>query len=282
MIDIHTHLYFPQYDEDREETIKRAFDAGISMMISVSTASDDHTKALQIASLDERIFASLGLHPHSFNEIAVKDDAQISVLLTDLEKMIGLHRTKVVAVGECGLDYFSRNEETLSLTDKEFQLKGFVAQVLLAKALHLPLIVHCRPLAGSMDAYEDILAIVKQYEVPTVLHCFVGDTTITAQFLELPFVYFSFTGNVTYAVKKNIEGSKDDSRKVVAMIPLESILIETDSPFLAPVPFRGKRNEPSLVRENAKKIAEIKNISLEMLERGVDKNAQRIFFAGEN
>jgi TatD DNase family protein len=271
MFDIHTHLYMSQYDDDRAETIKRAFDAGLAMMISVSTSPEDHHKAIAITVMDKRIFASVGLHPHYFNESLESTDQ----LAKDIEELRNLVKDnpKVIAIGECGLDYFSHTDDAITDEQKAWQNDGFFAQIRLAQELRLPMIIHCR------DAYEDLVEIIKQEGKDTkfILHCYMGDTEVTKKFLTLPNVYFSFTGNITYAVKKIAEGTKDDIRETVKLIPIERMLMETDCPFLAPVPYRGKRNEPSFVVEVAKKIAEIKNCPESLVEKLCQESLDKVF-----
>lgn len=294
MIDIHTHLYFPQYDEDRDETIRRAFDSGITRMISVGTEPDDWEKVLAVTEYDERITAAVGIHPHWYNaelELRMKnkelskntEDPKNAIL--ELRECIAKHREKIVAIGECGLDYFSRVDSLVSEEQKIFQKEGFLEQMRLAREFSLPLIIHTRPSAGSMDAYADmfeILAIAtneanQKAQLTIILHCYMGDTEITEQFLTLPNVYFSFTGTITYPAKKVLEETKDDPCRVVRMIPLDRILTETDCPFLAPQSHRGERNEPRYVHEVAVKIAEIKGVGFDEINDCLETNVQRIF-----
>ena len=271
MLDLHAHLYMSHYDDDRNEVVKRAFDTGLTHIISVSTEADDHAKALTMTLLNERIFASLGLHPHYFNDHC-KDEKQLE---NDIEiiRTLAAENKKVIAIGECGLDYFNHSGEVISDAQKAWQKTGLKAQIQLAKELHVPMIIHCR------DAYEDLFEIMRAdgHDIDFILHCYMGDTDVTKKFLTLSNAYFSFTGNITYAVKKVYEGTKDDSAKTVKLIPLERIFMETDSPFLAPVPHRGKRNEPSFVVEVAKKIAGLHDVSIDVLEQVVEKNMQRVF-----
>lgn len=271
MLDIHAHLYMSSYDDDRESVIKRAFDAGLTRIISVSTETDDHELALAMTILDERIFASLGLHPHYFNDHC-KDKKQLENDIETVRKLAKENK-KVIAVGECGLDYFSHSGEAISDTQKVWQKTGFKAQIKLARELALPMIIHCR------DAYEDLFEIIYEHGegINFILHCYMGDTDVTKKFLTLSNMYFSFTGNITYAVKKILEGTKHDITETVKLIPLERIFMETDCPFLAPMPHRGKRNEPSFVVEVAKKIAVLHNVSIDVLEQSVQENVQRVF-----
>ena len=332
MIDIHTHLYMPQFDEDRDEVIKRAFDAGITMMISVSTEPTDHLQAIAITEKDERIFASVGLHPHYFNQQITHNNKQLTInnkqttssdghpeysrlrvassfsggarisdssaavgmiqrevfastqeqLIKDIDELRALAQKnpKIIAIGECGLDYFSHTDEPITDEQKAWQKEGFGAQIGLAHELLLPVIIHCR------NAYEDVFEILRQAQNDNartscdtvyILHCYMGDTEVTQKFLALPNVFFSFTGNITYSVKKALEGTKDDIRETVKMIPIERLLMETDCPFLAPMPHRGKRNEPRFVAEVGKKIAQIHECSVSDITETMERNLDRIF-----
>lgn len=269
MIDIHTHLYFPQYDTDRIDTLKRAFDVGLDMMISVSTSPSDHQKALSIAAMDERVFAAVGLHPHHFNDHGVDDLEKDILELRDLAN----GNSKIVAIGECGLDYFSHTDAPVTEEQKRWQKEGFEAQVRLAQELGLPMILHCR------DAYEDVLEVIREIGGRTkfILHCYMGDVEVTEKFLTISNVYFSFTGNITYPVKKVFDGTKDDIRETVKLIPLERLFTETDCPFLAPVPYRGERNEPLYVAEVVKKVAELHRISVQEVSDAVSRNKDALF-----
>lgn len=277
MIDIHTHLYFPQYDSNRDETIQRAFDAGVEFMISVGTEPNDWEKAVEIARKDTRIFSALGLHPHFFNEQEPGNEDRLEWEIDELKRAITKHRDKIVAIGECGLDYFSHTNTAITREQKQWQRRGFEEQITLAQGFGLPVIVHCRPDQAD-DAYKDLLAIIRTKGGDTVfiLHCYMGDTLVTEQFLTLPNVYFSFTGNITFSVKKSWEGTEKDIRETVKMIPLEKLLTETDCPFLAPVPHRGHRNEPKFVRWVAESVASLKGVTVEEVNQKVKDTAFRI------
>jgi TatD DNase family protein len=270
MIDIHTHLYFPQYDVDRDEVLRRAFETGLERMICVGTEPEDWPKALGVSRRDERISVALGVHPHYFNQHGT---GNLKRIITVLKEFTERDRDKVVAIGECGLDYFSHTETPISDEQKQWQREGFLAQLALAQELDLPMIIHCR------DAYEELLRILKEHgeETRFVLHCYMGDVVVTQHFLELPNVYFSFTGNITYPVKKVLVGTEHDLHETVRTVPLERMLTETDCPFLAPHPHRGTRNEPAYVALIVQKAAELKGVSGEMLSEAVARNAETIF-----
>lgn len=263
MLDIHTHLYFDAFEPDREQVIKRARAAGVKQMIVVACHRDDFEEATRLAEENEDMYASIGVHPNEFRSVAEGDWLG--------EMKAALFHENVVAVGECGLDYSLGHGEVDEII-KERQIQAFRAQLELALAHTLPVIVHCR------DAYDDLLGILRDFSGLTiVLHCYMGDTAVTQKFLELPNVYFSFTGNITYPVKKANHGTKDDLTETVKLIPKERIFVETDCPFLAPQPKRGERNEPAYVVETAKKAAELLGVSVEELEGQLERNFQKVF-----
>lgn len=329
MIDIHAHLHDSAFDDDRDEVVGRAFDAGVTKIITIGTDTLESQKAVDCAEKYENVYASVGIHPHFFNEeyriwnreyseekkiqegidiqhstfdILSKGKEEIQNLVTDLRK-IAQSSEKVVAIGECGLDYFVREgviqravalpaggasavceQSTITGYQKILQKEGFLAQIELAQELRLPLIIHCRPSVGTVDAYEELYHILRDQssrfqilDSGFILHCYMGDTEVTEKFLSLPNLYFSFTGNITYPVKKLVMGTKDDLTGVVKMIPIHRILAETDCPYLAPVSYRGKRNEPAFVLEVVRKIAEIKGLSDEETMRTVEASAKKIF-----
>jgi TatD DNase family protein len=293
MIDTHAHLDFENFDEDREEVISRSFDNGVKKIINIGVDLERSRKSVEIAESHENIFASVGLHPDFFKKHGTLNIEQDWVSeLKDLAK-----NKKVVAIGETGLDYFSHTDELIIDTQKENQKKGFLAQIELARELNLPVIVHCREAWG--DVHEIIskfsqsstfLALPKDRPFPSsskalgipqgqtltkfVLHCYSGEKKDTEKFLKLPNVYFSFSGNVTYP--KPV-GRAEKLAEAVQVISLDRLMLDSDSPFLAPQATRGKRNEPQNVRCIAEKIAEIKEISVSEVERVTDKNAE-IFF----
>ncbi len=255
MIDTHVHLDFEQFNEDRKNVIKRFFDNGGKAILNIGVDEDRSNKTLEIAENYLQIFAVLGFHPENGE-----------VNLEEVEKYLKekCQNSKVKAIGEIGLDYFHSSDEE----DREFQKKLFIKQLEVAKNLNLPVVIHCR------DAYADLWEIISQTQfkkLKMVIHCFCGGVEEAKNFLQLPNLKFSFTGNITF-VKEN-----DELLKVVKKIPLNRIMVETDCPFLAPVPNRGKRNEPSFVKFVIEKIAEIKVLSFDEVENQTDKNAIDFF-----
>lgn len=276
MNDIHTHLYWESYDTDREAVIARAHAAGIDRMFAVGCTVEESRQCVALAEKYPEIYASVGIHPQEF-----LDESGILNLESWLAELRALAKNeRVVALGECGLEYYSHDPEQ-SVTDgqKQWQKKAFLAQIALAKELDLPLIVHCRPAKGTQDAYEDMFHILQtsSYQLPAILHCYMGDTAVTRKFLTLLNVYFSFTGNITYPVKKALIGTKDDLSETVKLIPLERLFAETDCPFLTPQSHRGERNEPAYVSEVVADIARIQSSDLARVTTATEENARKVF-----
>jgi len=261
LIDIHCHLDFADFDRDREEVIKSALDDGVGM-ITIGATMEGSKKAVEIASQHEGVWACVGVHP---------EDVDKEIDFEELKELA--KHEKVVAVGECGLDYFHNNK------NKEAQKELFKKQIELALELDKPLMIHVREAAPATPeacdgrrAHDDVLEILKEYKNTDVglrgnLHFYTGNWEETEKYLELGFS-FSYTGVITFA---------DQYNEVIKKLPLEKIMIETDAPFVAPVPHRGKRCEPIYVKEVAKRIAEIKNISYEEVAEQTTKNAIKLF-----
>lgn len=248
LIDTHCHLDLFDISEV-PAILERAREAGVGQVISVATSADSSNKAIAFSQTYREVFASVGVHPHD----AATVDADTIRLLKDLARA-----QKVVAIGETGLDYYRMQ------TPKQKQIEAFKRQIELASELDLPLIIHCR------DAYEDMAEILTQTRpAKTVLHCFSGGPTETDVFLKLG-CRISIAGTVTF---KNALAL----REAVARVPIEKILVETDSPYLAPQPHRGQRNEPAFVRLTAAKIAEIKSLPHEKVSKETALNADNVF-----
>ncbi len=251
LIDSHAHLEMPDFKKDLEAVIQRAKESGVEYIFTVGTEKKDWKRALEIANSHPTIYAILGVHPHNAKEI----DDQTYPLLREL-----CRDKKVRALGEMGLDFF-RN-----LSPREIQLQRFREQIGLAKELGLPIVVHDR------EAHQETLEILKSgnaEECGGIIHCFSGDYEMAKVCMDMGF-YISIPGSMTF---KNAE----HLREIVKRIPLESLLVETDAPFLTPEPFRGKRNEPGYVRYTAEKLAEIKKVSFEKVAEVTTKNALRVY-----
>ena len=257
MIDTHAHLDFKEFNEDRAEVIARFFKESGKAIVTVGVNKERNEKAVTLAQKNKAIFASLAYHPEEAEKISPQRAEE------ELKKILEekINKNKVVAIGETGLDYFHNTENKLK------QKILFEVQLELAKKYKLPTIIHCR------EAYEDVYNILKtKNEDKKVIHCYGGNIKQTKKFLELANFWFSFTGNITF--EKNTQA---EIFEVVKMISLKKIMVETDAPFLAPVPYRGKRNEPVYVKEIIKKIAEIKKMDFKKVETITDQNAINFF-----
>jgi len=251
MIETHAHLDADRYDEDREEVIKRAFEAGIDKIINISSDRQSMEKVLSLADKYERIYAAPGIQPHSTCESSHEVIKEIK------DKAKG---KKIVAIGETGLDYH------YNFSLPEVQRDVFRKQIKIARDLNLPLIIHTR------EAFEDTLNILKKEkadEAGGVIHCFTENIDEATAFMELGF-YIGIGGVVTFKNAKVLQ-------EAVKHIPLNRILLETDCPYMSPVPYRGKRNEPLYLKFIAEKIGEIKGINIEEVKEQTSLNALTLF-----
>ncbi len=255
IIDSHCHPQFPQYEKDREEMIKRARDAGV-FMICVGTDLKTSKSGIELAQKHEGIWATVGLHPN--------DNLNEEFNPSEYEEL--LKQDKVVAMGEIGLDYYRTTVES----DKKFQRERFEKQLDVAVRVGVPLVIHSRDAGkGSIGiVHGDLLSILKN-NLPSrgVAHSFTGTKEEAKKYLELGFC-LGFNGIITFARQYG---------EVVRYASLEQILLETDAPYLTPEPYRGQRNEPAYVIEVAKKIAELKNTSLEEVVEQTTQNCQKLF-----
>lgn len=249
MIDSHAHLEMPEFDADRAQVIERARQVGICRIVTVGTNLELSRKALALARQYDFVYATVGTHPHDTERANQKTLEELKILAKE---------PKVVAWGEIGLDYF-RN-----LSSKAKQVEMFDKQLSLARELELPVVIHSR------DAHEETLSMIRASGVRRgVFHCFSGDWALARRCIDLGF-YISIPGVVTFSKAKMMQD-------VVRQIPLESLLLETDCPYLAPTPHRGTRNEPSYLTHTAKKVAEIKGMDWEEAARATVANTQKLF-----
>ena len=254
LIDSHAHIDFPQFDTDRDAMLDRARAAGVTALLAIGSGPGPEKldAAIPYAEQHDWIYASIGTHPHEAKDFNTAHLDQLSKLAA---------HPKVIAWGEIGLDYFYDH------SPRETQAKVFRDQLARAAQAKLPIIIHCR------DAWSDTLAILDEAWRPTglggILHCFTSTLEDAQQGLDMGFL-ISFAGNSTYPKAANI-------RDVAKSLPVEKILIETDSPFLAPQGFRGKRNEPAYVAEVAKAIATVRNLTAEELAAATAANFRRLF-----
>jgi TatD DNase family protein len=253
LIDAHCHLDSDEYGADRDAVIARARAAGLTRAVLIGQwhAPGNFGEALSVRDTDPSFFAAtMGIHPH---EVAAAPEADFQML----EKMAT--DARVVAVGETGLDYY------YDRSPREVQQQAFRRQVQLAKRVRKPVVIHVR------DAHDDCRRILREEQAPAggIIHCFTGNADEAKGYLDLGF-YISVAGVVTF---KNAE----HLREAVRIVPMERLMVETDSPFLAPVPLRGKRNEPANVKLVAAKVAEVKGLAAEEVERITAENTLRAF-----
>ncbi len=249
-IDTHSHLQFESFDEDREMVIQRAIKNNIDAIITIGTDVDSSMEAINIAHKFAVVFAAVGIHPNDSMNVDIDEFNRIKTLA---------NKDKVIAIGEIGLDYY-RDHTTQSKQEESFR-----EQIRIAHEVSLPLIIHNR------DAHNDILSILKDEKaekIGGVFHSFSGEIKFLESVLTDNY-YISFTGPVTF---KNT-----NYNKLIDCVPLEHILLETDSPFLSPVPFRGKRNEPAHLNYIAEKIAQVKGLSIEELAHITSENTENLF-----
>jgi TatD DNase family protein len=265
-IDSHAHLEGKRYDSDRDETLARAKQNGVEAYLAIGNGDGPDTAncGIQLAEKYDgkseypRIWASVGVHPH---------EASLANEAADARLLQWAKHPKVIAWGEIGLDYFYDH------SPRAVQKEVFVNQMELAKAAKLPIIIHCRPSDNSENAWDDCLKMIAEHWTPSglsgILHCFTGSIEHARRALELGFM-ISFAGNITFPKAQSI-------RETAKMVPLDRMLIETDSPYLAPIPHRGQRNEPAFVTEVAHQIGEVRNLSAEEIGAQTTGNFYRFF-----
>lgn len=253
LIDSHAHIQGKEYAGEAEAVIARARAAGVDTIIAVGGAGDmsSNTEAVRLANASPHVYATVGMHPHDAKDVGADELAVLKNLAAD---------AKVVAIGETGLDYY------YSHSPHDVQRRVFTQFIHMARETQLPIVVHER------DAARDAAELLKSEgggELRGVIHCFTGNYEAACAYLDLGF-YLSFTGIITF---KNAE----PLRQVVRQVPLEKILVETDSPYLTPVPHRGRRNEPAYVRFVAETIATVKGLELDEVARVTSANVKALF-----
>jgi TatD DNase family protein len=259
-IDSHAHLEGRRYDSDRDAVIARAREAGIETIVAIGNGDGpvNFDCGILLAERYEFIYATIGIHPHE----AKLADQEALHRMEQLAK-----RPKVIAWGEIGLDYYYDH------SPRDVQKTAFIQQMELARATKLPIVIHCRPSDNSEDAWDDCLGLIQEKWSSSglggVLHCFTGNTEQAKRGLDMGFMV-SFAGNITFPKAQGI-------RDAATSVPLERILIETDSPYLAPVPHRGKRNEPAFVKEVARQLGELRGLSAEEVGAQTSQNFRRFF-----
>lgn len=255
LFDSHAHLNDERFDEDRDELIKSLREKNVDLVVNPGADIETSKSAVELSNKYDFIYAAVGVHPHDVSEL---DDSAIETL-----REMATKNNKVVAIGEIGLDYYYDH------SPREVQKEWFKKQILLANELKLPIIIHDR------DAHADTFDIIKEYksdEIGCVLHCYSGSVELAREYIKMG-CYISIPGTVTFKNSRKV-------REVAREITLDKLFIETDSPYMAPEPHRGKRNDPSLVTFVADKIAQEKGISYEEVCEKTKENA-KIFFGIE-
>lgn len=281
LVDTHAHLYWESYKKDLDQVIKHALEAEVSTIVNVgvdvrlSKVALQQTKDKPAGIPSLRVYSTIGIHPH---EAHLFTQGKLSEEIGKLEQVYLRDPKSVVAVGECGLDFFFQNNPGFnpnSLTPAEIKNKQrslFQAQIDLAKKLNLPLLIHCRDdrsqISTNSEAWDEVLEMIKDHF--GILHCYSGFEQTTKKALKQTKFLISFAGNITYP--KN-----DYLRQAAKIVPLDRICLETDSPFLSPQSKRGQRNEPSSVREIAQLITDLKGISLEQVATQSTNNVKIVF-----
>lgn len=265
IVDSHCHLDFDPLSSDINNVFKRARDVGVARLINVGASLRGSRASVEMANIYPNVWASVGFHPHEAETMLDIDNKieEIETLAWD---------EKVIAIGEIGLDYYDP-ERPITLDQKKKQKELFTKQLELSQKLKLPLIIHVR------DAWDDFFSIIQNSKFENqnssaaqgVVHCFTGSEKEAKKILDLGF-FLGFTGLITFDQPKF-----NHIRRALKIVPLDRILVETDAPFLAPEPFRGKTNEPAYVLEVIKKIAKIKSISIEEVVENTTKNVEKLF-----
>jgi TatD DNase family protein len=259
-IDTHTHLDFPDFERDRAETVARAAAAGVTRMINVGASMEGSRESVKLAAEFPGVYATAGIHPHDAHEATQHNLAELMMLAG---------KPKVVAIGEIGLDYFR------SKTSPQLQKEAFVRQLEIAQRLKKPVIIHSR------DAEEDMLNIFWQFQgLRGVLHFFSGSPDFAKAAVDFG-LHISFTGVVTYKPRRPDSGSGAEydtlREEIIGNVPADRLMIETDCPFAAPEPYRGQRCEPAYVVEVAKRLAEVRGVTLEEMAATTTHNAVELF-----
>lgn len=265
-IDSHAHLEGTRYDSDRAEVLARAKRAGIEAYLAIGNGDGPDSADCAIKLADKydgqpqypRIWASVGIHPH---------EASLATEAAGEQLLEWARHPRVIAWGEIGLDYYYDH------SPRETQKAVFLRQMELARTAKLPIVIHCRPSDNSDDAWEDCLSMMEEHWKPSglagILHCFTGNVEQARRALDFDFM-ISFAGNITFPKAQNI-------RDAAQAVPLDRMLIETDSPYLAPIPHRGQRNEPAFVKEVARQIGELRNLTPEEIGQQTAGNFYKFF-----
>ncbi len=252
IIDSHCHLDFESFEDDIEGVINRAKEAGVDVLLDVATDLNSYPELISLIEKYPFIYGAFGIHP---------DSIDLNNMLTEKDLLQMVHHLKIIGVGETGLDYHYEN------IDRKYQQESFRTHIEVSRKANLPIIIHTR------DADRDMIGILKEEMLykpfKGMIHCFSSSEELARTAIDLG-MYISLSGIITF--KK-----AEELRDIIKKLPLSQLLIETDSPYLAPVPYRGKRNEPAMIIETLKKLSEIKSISEEELKNILKENFLRLF-----
>jgi TatD DNase family protein len=263
-VDSHAHLDGKQFDSDRELVIARAREAGVATMVAIGNGDGppELDAGIRLAEKYPFMYATIGIHPH---EARLASDHEYA----EMERLA--RHPKVIAWGEIGLDYYYDH------SPRDTQKEVFIRQMELAGAAKLPIVIHCRPSDNSENAWEDCLQLILEKwaakGIGGILHCFTGNWPQAKRALDMGFM-ISFAGNVTFPKAQQI-------RDAALEVPIDRMFIETDCPYLAPIPHRGKRNEPAYVKETARKIGELRGLSMEQVGEQTARNFYKFFKISE-
>lgn len=252
LIDSHAHLDDKRFDKDRDMIIENLGDNGVELVVNIGADIESSQKSVELAKKHENIYAVVGVHPHSAKDLEGGDLSQVKALARE---------EKVVAIGEIGLDFYYDN------SPRDIQRKWFKAQLDLAKELGMPVVVHTRD--AAQETFDILKDAAQDGGLKCLLHCYSGSAEMAQEYIKLGF-YISLGGPVTF---KNARVS----REVAKAVPLDRLLIETDSPYLTPEPYRGKRNEPMYVKYVAQRVAEERGITYQEVVRATSENAKNFF-----
>jgi TatD DNase family protein len=277
LFDTHAHVNFKSFKDDAKETLQRALDAGVNV-INVGSQIDTSRQAVELAnSFEKGVYAVVGLHPeHTHSQYVDEEETHFlsreeNFNYEEYKKLA--QNGKVVGIGECGLDYYRLPEDkSLHKEVKEKQKAAFRLQLKLAKELNKALVIHSRPEKGNEELFDDLVNILDEEKIGDLrfeVHSFTGSPEALKKFLDRG-SHVSFNGIITFDKTGNME-------KLVKMAPMDRIILETDCPYLTPVPHRGKRNEPAYVRFVAEHVARVKGLAVEEVERQTTENAKTLF-----
>ncbi len=274
LIDSHCHLHFPPYDADRADVLSRMREEGV-WGITIGTSGRTSLAGIELAKQQDDVWATVGYHPeHLTSSYIDEHEGEPEKYSIEEIKEIATSSKKVVGIGETGLDFYRIDEDRDVENAKFIQTQALQEHIALGDELNLPLVIHCR------DAFQELARVISDErrsgkKIKGVVHCFTGTWEEAEPLLDLG-LHLSFTGIITFPPKKN-DDPETHVHRVIERMPMERMLVETDAPWLAPVPYRGKQNEPAYVKYVAQKIAELRNTSFDEIAEKTTQNARKLF-----